>query len=161
MIEIMRIPEERKGILIGKNGKVKDRIEDRTGTKLRVNDGIEIEGDDAIKVMIAKEIVTAIGRGFSPSNSLRLLDESFRLIVISLGNETKNTRERLFSRVIGTKGKAKRIIEKHTKTKICVYGKTVSIIGEWDCAERAKEAVEYLLEGKPHSFVYKMLEEKR
>ncbi len=161
MMEIMRIPDERKGVLIGKNGSVKDRIEERTGTEIRVNDGVEIEGDDAVRVMTAKDIITAIGRGFSPSKALRLLDESFRLIVISLGNETKNTRERLFSRIIGTKGKAKRIIEKHTKTQICIYGKTVSVIGEWDSAERAKEAIECLLEGKPHSFVYRMLEERK
>jgi ribosomal RNA assembly protein len=161
MLDFVRIPEERKGALIGKSGAAKAAIEKKTGVKITIGEVVEIEGEDAVKLMEAKQVVTAIGRGFAPSRALRLLNEDFHLIVISLSGENRNTIKRLMARIIGAKGRAKRIIEKYTETKLCVYGKTVSIIGEWEGVEKAKGAVELLLKGKPHAYVYKMLEERQ
>jgi ribosomal RNA assembly protein len=157
MIGAIKIPEKRKGVLIGKNGSVKKGIEGETKTSINVNDSVEIEGE-ALDVLKAKEIVKAIGRGFSPEKALKLLDENFQLVVINLGNETEKTVKRMLSRIIGTRGTCKSKIEILTKTDISVYGKTVSIIGNWSDVEKATEAVEMLLEGKPHSYVYRFLE---
>ena len=44
---------------------------------------------------------------------------------------------------------------------ICVYGKTVGIIGNHENLFLAKKAVESLLSGSPHSSVFKYLERKR
>ena len=49
------------------------------------------------------------------------------------------------------------IIEDATNTQICVYGKTVSIVGPWEGAEKARQAVEDLLEGRSHGYVYRKL----
>ncbi|MBN2042846.1 MAG: RNA-processing protein [Candidatus Aenigmarchaeota archaeon] len=157
MLEIVKIPERRKGVLIGADGSVKGRIEKSTNTVLTINDGVEIEGE-SLEVMKAKDIVKAVGRGFSPEKAMLLLSDDFRLVVISMEGERENTIKRLFARVIGTHGKTKRIIEKATETCISVYGKTVSIIGKWESAERAGKAIELLLEGKTHTYVYKFLE---
>ncbi len=64
MIELVRIPEQRKGALIGKNGSVKKELEKKTHTSLTVGDDVEIDGE-ALDVLKAKEIVKAIGRGFA------------------------------------------------------------------------------------------------
>ena len=45
MIDIVRIPDERKSILIGKDGSVKKSLEDRTKTKINVLDDVEISGE--------------------------------------------------------------------------------------------------------------------
>ena len=119
---------------------------------------MEIEGD-SLDVMKAKNIVKAIGRGFSPEKAFKLLNEEFRLIIISLGNESEKSMRRIFSRIIGTGETCKKRIEMRTHTDICVYGKTVSIIGNWRDAEKAGEIIEMLIEGKPHSYVYRCLEE--
>jgi ribosomal RNA assembly protein len=68
----VRIPKERVGILIGPEGKVKKEIE----CKLNVKLDIDKEGSVTIKLpenipdpsvfLRAKDIVTAIGRGFTP-----------------------------------------------------------------------------------------------
>ncbi|MCK4531517.1 MAG: RNA-processing protein [Candidatus Aenigmarchaeota archaeon] len=158
MIDEIKIPEQRKGILIGKKGSVKTEIGKKTGTVISIDDGIEIEGE-ALNVLKAKEIIKAIGRGFSPEKAFKLLDDEFRLIIISLGQETDKSMRRMFSRIIGRNGRCKRKVEMRTNTDICIYGKTVSIIGDWRDVEKASEVIDLLLRGKPHSYVYKRLEE--
>ncbi len=158
MIDEIKIPEQRKGILIGKKGSVKTEIGKKTGTVISIDDGIEIEGE-ALDVLKAKEIIKAIGRGFSPEKAFKLLDDEFRLITISLGQETDKRMRRMFSRIIGRNGRCKRKVEMRTNTDISIYGKTVSIIGDWRDVEKASEVIDLLLRGKPHSYVYKRLEE--
>ncbi len=154
----IRIPEQRKGVLIGKDGSVKKELERATRTIIEIDEDVSIEGEP-LDVIKAKEIVKAIGRGFSPEKAFKLLNDEFRLVVISLGQETEKSMKRIFARIIGREGKCKRKIELRTKTNICVYGKTVSIIGEWKGVEKANEIIDLLIEGKPHSYVYKRLEE--
>ncbi|MCX6817368.1 MAG: KH domain-containing protein [Candidatus Aenigmarchaeota archaeon] len=160
MIDEVKIPDLRKGVLIGPEGSVKKGIEKRTRTIITVNDCVEINGE-ALDVMKAKEIVKAIGRGFAPDKALKLMSDDYRLVIISLGHETERLMKRTLSRVIGSDGKAKKTIELLTTTDICVYGKTISIIGKWDNVDRANEALELLIEGKPHAYVYKRLESQK
>ena len=48
MTEIIRIPDERTKVLIGKNGETKKAIEDRCRIKLEINDGeVQINGNPA------------------------------------------------------------------------------------------------------------------
>jgi len=157
MIEEIRIPEQRKGVLIGKNGSVKRALENKTHTKISVNDFVEIEGE-VLDVLKAIEVVKAIGRGFPPEKAFKLLDEEFRLVVISLGDKTEKHMRRVFSRVIGKGGKCRRNIEMLTDTDIRVYGKTISIIGKWENVEKASKAINMLIEGKTHAYVYRCLE---
>lgn len=157
-MDAIKIPEQRKGVLIGKDGSVKKKIEEKTRTSIRVEEDIEIDGE-SLDIYRAKEIIKAIGRGFSPKSAMKLLDDDYRLVVISLGNETEKKMKRMFSRVIGREGRCKKKIELRTNTDICIYGKTISVIGSWENVDKATEVIGMLLEGKPHSYVYKRLEE--
>ena len=159
MREILRIPEERKSFLIGKGGKVKEQLEEATQTRITVKEDVDIEGE-AEGVLKAKDIVQAIGRGFSPEDAFDLLQEDYQLYIIDLRGETKNTIKRLFGRVIGRKGATKRIVEQATNTKISVYGKTVSIIGDFSGVRKAADVIEDLLEGRSHAFAYRRLREQ-
>lgn len=81
MNEIVKIPEKRVPILIGKNGEVRRRIEEKTDTKLEIEENvIEISGDP-IKVMKTKDVIKAIGRGFSPINAYQILEDKLLLII--------------------------------------------------------------------------------
>lgn len=159
MIRKILIPEERFAVIIGKHGDVKRKIEKITKTKIKLDDGIEINGEST-DVIIAENIITAIGRGFSPQNAMALVDEEKVLIIIEIAKNEKSLK-RIRSRLIGTNGKARRNIEEYTKTNICIYGKTVSIIGNYENAELAREAVEKLIKGLSHKSVYKFLEERK
>ncbi len=160
MIEVVKIPKERKAVLIGRGGSVKKEIENRTKTRIIIKEDVEIHGEDVEGVLTAKDVVTAIGRGFSPQNAFMLFNEGYELHIISLRGETKNTIKRLMGRVIGKQGKARRVIEELTGCKISVYGKTVSIIGKDEDLKRAIDSVELLLSGRKHGYVYQILERK-
>ena len=47
------------------------------------------------------------------------------------------------------------------KQNISVFGKTISIIGEFENLAVARKAIELLLSGSPHANVYKWLEKRR
>ncbi len=170
--EFLRIPKERIGVLIGKNGQTKAEIERRTETKVEVDSETgevfitaKKDSSDPLSVWKARDVVMAIGRGFSPERAFRLLNEGETLEVINLtdiivGNE-RNALPRVRGRIIGRKGRTRELIEELSGTEISVYGKTVAIIGNPIQVEVAKTAVEKLVRGSPHGVVYKYLERRR
>ncbi|MCK5283516.1 MAG: RNA-processing protein [Nanoarchaeota archaeon] len=163
----LKIPKERIAVLIGKEGKTKKDIEKATKTTLEIDSNecdIFIKGTDGLNIYTAKEIITAIGRGFNPETALLLLkvDYSFELINLadSIG-KSKETQLRIKGRIIGKEGKTRNIIEQLTETYLSIYGKTVSIIGSNESVSIAHRAVQMLMEGSNHSSVYKWLEKQR
>ncbi|MFA4645893.1 KH domain-containing protein [Pyrococcus kukulkanii] len=170
--EYVKIPKERIAVLIGKKGSTKREIERRTKTKIEVDSETgEVwitstkETDDPLAVWKARDIVLAIGRGFSPERAFRLLNEGEYLEIINLtdiiiGNE-KNALPRVRGRIIGRKGRTRQIIEEMSGASVSVYGKTVAIIGNPIQIEIAKTAIEKLARGSPHGTVYRYLERRK
>jgi ribosomal RNA assembly protein len=157
MTEVVRIPEERIPVLIGRNGSVKGWIEKATKTRVEVSDIVEIEGEDPLLLMKARDIVRAIGRGFSPAHAKRLLEEDCELHVLSLQGETPKKRQRILGRIIGNSGRAKKRIESETGAVICIMGKTISLIGTPEELGPAEEALGELLCGKTHAYAYSVM----
>ena len=162
----VKIPKERVAVLIGTAGKTKKQLELLTKTKMDVSsdDGnVVVSGNDAINLYAAKEIIRAIGRGFNPdvARMLAKQDYGFELLNISDWAKTKDSLERLKGRVIGEGGKSRKTIEELTETNICVYGKTIGLIGQVEMIPLARRAVESLLSGSRHGNVYKWLEKRR
>ncbi len=170
--EFLRIPRERVGVLIGKKGQTKREIEERTKTKIEV-DGETGEifitstekTDDPLAVWKARDVVMAIGRGFSPERAFRLFNEGETLEVVNLTDiiigSDKNALPRVRGRIIGRKGRTREIIEEMSGADVSVYGKTVAIIGNPLQVEVAKTAIEKLAKGSPHGVVYKYLERRK
>ena len=76
----VRIPKERVGVLVGPDGKVKQKIEAKLMVELEVESeagGVKImlseKAGDPSLLFKGKDVVTAIGRGFSPEHAFRLL----------------------------------------------------------------------------------------
>ncbi len=160
MIDYLKIPEERLELLKKKREWI-DQLEKLGGVKVSLNEEVCIEGDDPLKVLRVKEVLRAFGRGFSFDDALLLLDEDYYLLIIDVKSFAGKSRSRLATlkgRVIGTGGKTKRRIEECTNTRLAIYGKTVSIVGKWEDVEKARKAVEMLLQGRMHSTVYRYLE---
>jgi ribosomal RNA assembly protein len=156
MTEFVRIPAERVKALLGDAGEVKKKIEQKCNIELVVEQdgGIEIIGDPA-DVFFARDIVKAIGRGFSAEASLKLLGNDFGLYVIPLKDliPSDNAITRLKGRVIGENGKIKYSIEEATDSYLSIYGNTISIISKLDTMEYAKEAIGMLIDGARHTSV--------
>ncbi len=161
---MLRIPAERVAVLLGTNGATKRLIERKTKTRLSVDEegAVEITGAP-YEEWKCREIVTAIGRGFNPDKSLKLLDPDCYLKVIDLKDLFHNEKQvmRQKGRLIGEKGRTRRIIEETSEIDMCVYGHTVALIGELEELSLAEAAIEKLLSGTPHSGVYRTLEKGR
>lgn len=164
--KMVRIPHERVAVLIGRSGGTKSAIEASCGVALGV-DGeageVLIRAGDAAESepFKAVEIVTAIGRGFSPENAMALLREGSALHVMDLrefaGKSASNV-ERIKGRLIGEGGRARRNMENLSGTRISVYGKTVSVIGDVERLRLAVDALSSISRGSMHGSVYGRLE---
>jgi ribosomal RNA assembly protein len=76
----VRIPKERVGVLVGPDGKTKQYIEDRLNVTLQINSEagdvtilIPENAEDPSVLFRARDVVTAIGRGFAPQHAFRLI----------------------------------------------------------------------------------------
>ncbi len=166
-----KIPLKRIGVVIGKDGQVKDIIEKNTQTRIEIdskNGSVTIYSTkntaDPLSVWKARDIVLAIGRGFSPERAFRLFDEDEMLEIIDLNSFIERSRKslkRIKGRLIGERGKSRRLIEEMTSTYVSVFGHTVGLIGTINQLQVAREAIKMLITGAPHSTVYKFLNRKR
>lgn len=167
-----KISRERIAVLIGPEGKIKKQIEKVLSVQLQIESetgGITImlaeDAEDPALLFKSKDVVTAIGRGFSPERAFRLVrDEEAVLDIIDLRTvfgKSESDLRRVKGRIIGMNGKTRRIIEELTEADVVVYGHTVGIIGKIEQVEAAREAIQMLIRGSLHSTVYRYLHRKR
>lgn len=168
----VRIPKERIGVLVGPEGKVKREIEEKLMVELQIESeygGVTItlseKAADPSLLLRAKDVVTAIGRGFSPEHAFRLLnntDDIFDFIDLrAIFGRSESDIKRVKGRIIGAEGKTRRAIEELTDASVVVYGHTVGFIGTFEQVDAARNAVQMLIDGCQHHTVYKYLQRKR
>ena len=115
----VRIPKERIGVLVGPDGKVKQKIEAKLMVKLQIESesgGVTVmlseKADDPSLLFKAKDVVTAIGRGFSPEHAFRLLrneDDIFDFIDLrAIFGRSESEHKRVKGRIIGANGKTRK-----------------------------------------------------
>ncbi len=159
MKEVILIPEER--IRVVKDKRARETIENRLSVKLSFSDNaVEVEGE-GLEAYQAKTIIKAITRGFSPARAFRLFDENEQLEMIELKDFTERKAKIIKSRVIGTGGKTRFLIEECSGAAVSVYGRTISIIGTYEQIQIAKEAIHMIIHGAMHATVYKFLQRSR
>jgi ribosomal RNA assembly protein len=167
----LKIPLERVGALVGKEGIVKNEIERRCGVTLEI-DGESGDvrlsfGADSLTQgdpFKAQEVVTAIARGFSPQRAFALFEENKVLSTIDLrqySGKSENSLARIKSRLIGSDGKARKLIEQLSGTLVSIYGHTVTIIGDSDKSKVAEDALVKIASGGTHKAAYQMLQKYR
>jgi len=167
----VKIPKERVGILIGPEGKVKKHIEEKLEVKLEIDTEGSVtlvlseKAQDPSLLLKAKDVVTAIGRGFPPETAFRLIrneDDIFDMkdLRIIFGRSESDIK-RIKGRIIGAEGKTRKLIEELTEADVVVYGHTVGIIGSFEEVDAARNAVQMIIEGCEHHTVYNYLQKKR
>jgi len=163
----LKIPRDRVGALIGPKGNAKRRIERYFGVTIEVESesgSVEITlnpgNRDITAIFTVRNVVKAIGRGFSPQRAEILAKEDFDLHIIDLNEyvgDSKNAIERVKGRIIGKNGRSRELIEELTETRISVYGGTVAYIGNPEGLEAAREAIMKLIKGSFHKTVWNYL----
>ncbi|MCJ7713075.1 KH domain-containing protein [Candidatus Bathyarchaeota archaeon] len=168
----VRIPGERIGVLVGPEGSVKHYIEKKLMVKLQIESdagGVTIivseQASDPSTFFTAKNVVTAIGRGFSPDHAFRLIrndDEIFDYIDLRvIFGRSESDMRRMKGRIIGSNGKTRRLIEELSESSLVIYGHTIGIIGTFEQVDIARNAIQMILNGSQHLTVYKFLQRKR
>lgn len=168
MKEHIKVPQDRIGVIIGVEGKVKEILEEKSGAHLDVDSEsgtvvLESTGD-AFKALRASDVIKAIARGFSPEKALKLMENEdliLDLMDLSKISDSPSDLTRLKGRIIGKAGKTREIMESMTGARISVYGKTISIIGDAEQIMTIRTGIDMLIEGAPHGAVYGYLERRR
>ena len=161
--DVILIPKERVSVLVGSEGSTKKTLEKKGKIKLDIDSqegSVKIVAKDAFDLWVGRQVVNAIGRGFSAEIAQKLFIEgnTFELIHLSdYASKSKKDLQRLRGRVIGEDGRSKRIIQRYTGTDIVIYGKTVGIIGLIEQVDLARHAVEMLLKGSKHGTVFRFI----
>ncbi len=168
----VKIPRERIGALIGPKGLIKEKVEEELYVRLQVDSEtgrvmivLSPDAQDPSLIFRAKELITAIGRGFSPGRAFRLIEDDDTILEIidlrEIVGSSHSDLNRLKGRIIGKEGKARKMIEDLTEAEVSVYGHTVSIIGSSEQVEVAREAIYILIRGRQHRTAYRFLQRKR
>ena len=166
-VRYLKIPLERIGVLIGKNGEIKKYLESKSGLKIDIDSEQgeividEHKAEDPLMLIKIENIITAIGRGFSPQNAFLLFNDDADFFVFDLCDYVgkKETHiKRLKSRIIGSEGKTKRVLEGLSGSKISVYGHTISVISDIIKMNVMKKSIDMLLTGSKHATVYRFVE---
>lgn len=154
--------------MIGKEGTTKKEIEDRLSVKIEVDteEGIltiENVGEDVLAEWKARDIIKAVGAGINPQKAMKLRSDDYVLEIIELEDivgRSKKALERQKSRIIGTRGKARKTVEEYTGADVSVSRKCVAVVGTPERADAAREAITLICRGMPHGVVYKLLQKK-
>ena len=171
MEHLARIPKDRIAVLIGKRGSTRKMIENVCGASLHIesNSGdVSVvwpdEGIDPVMKMKLPDVIFAIGRGLAPKGAVQLLNDDVFLRMYDIrewvGRQPNQTR-RMRSRLIGTNGRIRSLIEELTGTEMAIYGSTVLVIGDQESLALATPAIEGILQGSEHGTVLFGLEQDR
>ena len=168
-----RVPKDRIAVLIGAKGTTMKSIREACGCQdLFINSetgDVEVTwGEpgsyDPVKAMKLPDVVKAIGRGMAPKAAIRLFDDQHFFEMVDLRDfvgKRSNQQRRVRSRIIGSQGKVRKMIENLTDTEITIYKSTVVIIGEQEGLFAAIQAIEMLAGGSEHGSVLGYLEKDR
>ena len=169
---MFKLNNSRIAVVIGKNGETKKEIEDKLGVIIEIkseNGEVEIKQDfkidnfDPLNILIAQKIIEAINRGFNPKKALKLMDEEYELEIfnlISVIGKSDKKLKRIKGRIIGRNGEIRKAIERYAESNISVFGKTVSIIADYENLQIARKAINMIIKGMPHHVILKYLENK-
>ncbi len=169
-MRFVKVPMERTGVLIGPDGETKDRIERTLGVHLLIDSttgDVEVddrESKDPMAQLKAENVVRAIGRGFAPERAFKLFGDDAYLSVVDMhdfvGKSNEHVR-RMTARLAGSSGRTRQHIEELTGAHLSIHGHTVSVLGDLEAHDIAREAVLMILQGSEHASVYRFLEGKR
>jgi ribosomal RNA assembly protein len=168
----LKLNKRRIGVVIGANGETKREIEDELGVDIQIDSktgnveikpDIESENYQPLNVLTVQNIIKAINRGFNPEKAMKLKDNEYILEIFNLKNilgKSEKKLKRIKGRIIGRNGEIRKAIERYAECYVSIFGKTVSIIADYENLQIARKAINMLINGMPHHTVLKFLENK-
>jgi len=168
----MKVGKNRIAVVIGHEGETKKEIESKLGVRINLDSksgeceilpDINSPNYTPLNVYTAQKIINAINRGFNPIKAMKLMEETFELEIFNLFTilgKSENRIKRIKGRIIGRNGEMRIAIERFAESFLSVYGKTASLIADYENLQVSRKAVSMLINGMPHHVVLKFLEDK-
>ncbi len=116
------------------------------------------------QLMKAKSIVEAISYGFDYDDAQSLRSDDYALEIIDLRDYVEKDKahiSRIKARIIGEDGRAKRVLQELTDTKIVVGDRYIAVLGPYENVKATREALEMLIRGRQHATVYRWIQNWR
>ena len=166
----IKVPQDRVAVIIGHNGRTIRMLAERSGTRIEVDSesGDIILHDETSKdpymAFVMRDVIRAIGRGFPPEKAVKLFQDEIYYEEFDIRHFSGKSSKRVMqvrSRMIGSGGKTRKLIEELTDCSISIKGNTVGIIGDIEGMKVASKAINMILSGSEHSSVYSYMEHKR
>lgn len=163
---IVPLNPQRLGVIVGKDGENKKRLEDAFNVVITVDSQRSVavvrpgNGATPYNVLKAKKALEAVALGFSVDDALLLASDSYDMDIVDLSEVSRNREDlrRIKSRIIGTEGRFRRTLEEMTGVRVVIGEKYVGLIGDYEQLRVAREALLRLIGGQSHSTVIKFLE---
>ena len=151
-----------KKIIVDKPGKViksKKELEKNLGVKLSITGKeVSIKGTPEEEYYTEK-MVDALSFGFPIELVLLIKEEDYAFEILNIKDFTKRKDfERIRGRIIGTNGKALRVLNELTKCTFAVQDNKVGIIGDPEYIKNGEDSVISIIRGARHANVYSYLE---
>ncbi|RLE82826.1 MAG: RNA-processing protein [Thermoprotei archaeon] len=168
-ILIVNIDPSRVGVLVGARGEIKRKLENAFRVKLKINSSkgevlvYAVDKISPLNLLKLRNIIQAIGYGFSPEKAFLLANEDYMLDVIDLKEKAKHRADmkRIKARIIGEDGRARRNLEELTEAHISVGDRYIAILGTYEQVRLARQAIEMLIKGRMHATVYKYIKREK
>ncbi|MCU0799652.1 MAG: KH domain-containing protein [Candidatus Thermoplasmatota archaeon] len=170
MVYTLKVPLDRVGVIIGTKGGTLRLLKERSGAQIEVDSEtgeviLHEEGaKDPYLAYRMRDVLRALGRGFSPEHSLLLLKDDMyyeEFDIKDFSGKSRKRGEQVRSRLIGSDGRTRKLVEELTECLVSIKGNTVGIIGDLEGVKVASKAIELLLSGSEHSTVYSFMERKQ
>lgn len=159
----VQLPDERWSVL--SDAETIEQIERRTGAEISLDDELKIarvRHDNSIDELTATDVIEAAACGFQPHVALRLLKPGTDFVEIDIKSHTRNKKalHRQKGRLIGKNGRTKQLIQELAGVQMTIQQRRVFLLGDMAGVTTAREAIERLISGAPHSSVYAFLEQQ-
>ncbi len=147
--------------IIGKKGKKIKDVENALKIKAKIHDSKIIikKYQNGLNDFELVNIFDALALGFKAKQALLLTNPEYMFEKISLKLKIRPSRRKIIkARIIGTKGKTRRLIEELTGCFMAISKNFIGLIGKHESIAIAKKAIEKLIRGQKHSAVYSWLQ---
>ncbi len=145
--------------------KLRKKLEKNLNLKLRIENNnllIESKKEDSYSEYLSSKIIDAVSLGFELESAMQLMDINYNFIKIDIKNFVRESRlKEAISRVIGSRGKTKKLISQLSECDIVIHEHIVAAIGPSDNIAVVQDALVSLIRGSKPSKVYSFLERQR
>ncbi len=119
--------------------------------------------DEKSDVLKARDFVLALDNCVEEDVALDVLRKDFMVYLIDLRNifQDKEDIKRILGRIIGENGKIKTKIMEITECHITITDSKILLLGSYEDIEYARHAIQIIVDGSPHTRLFKYLEKVR